>query len=97
MSRPPRMTRELAESVAVQALSFLAEEPERLIRFLSLTGLTPESLRTAAREPNFLVGVLDYLAGDEGLLRLFAEQIESEPELIVGARDLLAGATPAAG
>jgi hypothetical protein len=91
------MTRELAESVAIQALSFLAEEPARLARFLSLTGLTPESLRTAAREPNFLLGVLDHLAGDEALLLAFATQIEATPDMIATARDLLAGARPAAG
>ena len=63
MARVPHMTRELAETVAIQALSFLAQEPEQLERFLSLTGLTPDSLRDAAREPNFLLGVLDHLAG----------------------------------
>jgi len=89
------MPRELAETVAIQALSFLAEEPERLGRFLALTGLAPESLRAAAREPNFLLGVLDHLAGDERLLREFASQQEFAAEVVTKARDLLAGAPPA--
>jgi hypothetical protein len=97
MSRPQQMTRELAESVAIQALSFLAEEPDRLGRFLSLTGLTPESLRDAASEPNFLLGVLDHLASDDALLQAFAASIESEPQTISAARDLLAGSRPATG
>ena len=91
------MNRELAESVAIQALSFIAAEPQRLDRFLSLTGLTPDSLRAAANEPNFLLGVLDHVAGDEDLLRSFAEEIGSEPETIPAARDALAGAPPATG
>jgi hypothetical protein len=90
------MTRELAESVAIQALTFLADEPDRLARFLSLTGLTPESLRTASGEPNFLLGVLDHIAGDETLLCAFAEQVGSHPELVAAARDRLAGAPPSA-
>jgi hypothetical protein len=89
------MTRELAETVAIQALGFIAQEPERLSRFLSMTGIGPESLRDAAREPNFLLGVLDHLAGHEVLLREFASHSEVEPELVAKARDVLAGAPPA--
>ena len=69
----------MAETVAIQALSFIAEEPERLGRFLALTGLEAQSLRDAAREPNFLLGVLDHLAGDERLLREFATSTSSRP------------------
>src|SRR5688572_13516199 len=93
--RAAGMTRELAETVAIQALDFIAQEPERLGRFLAMTGLEPESLRAAARGPNFLLGVLDYLAGDEVLLREFASQSEIAPELVTKARDILAGAPPA--
>jgi len=89
------MTREWAETVAIQALTFLAEEPERLSRFLALTGIAPESLRAAAREPNFLLGVLDHLATDDRLMRAFADSLEITPEIVVRARDLLAGAPPA--
>ncbi|MGA7973300.1 MAG: DUF3572 domain-containing protein, partial [Pseudolabrys sp.] len=60
--------REAAETVAIQALSFIAAEPERLGRFLGITGIGPAQIREAAREPGFLAGVLDYLAGDERLL-----------------------------
>ena len=97
MSRALGMTRELAESVAIQALSYLAEEPVRISRFLALAGLDPASLRDAAREPNFLLGVLDHLAGDETLLRAFAEHAARSPEAIVAARNLLAGEPPTAG
>jgi hypothetical protein len=89
------MTRESAESVAIQALAYLADDPEQLDRFLALTGIGPESLRDAAREPNFLLGVLDHLASDERLLHAFATQLEIAPEVVTKARDLLAGAPPA--
>jgi hypothetical protein len=96
MARAPNLTRESAETVAIQALTFLADDQERLHRFLSLTGIEPESLRAAAREPNFLLGVLDHLAADETLLRSFADQQDILPETITQARDLLAGAPPEA-
>jgi hypothetical protein len=84
------MTKESAETVAIQALSFIAQEPERIGRFLALSGIGPESLRDAAREPRFLAGVLDYVAGDERLLLAFAEENSLAPEQIPRARDLLA-------
>jgi hypothetical protein len=96
MAQRAEIAREWAETVAIQALSFLAGEPERLGRFLALTGIAPESLRVAAGEPNFLLGVLDYLAGDDALLQEFAQASELSPEDAVKARDVLAGAPPAA-
>ena len=95
MTRREAMTREFAEMLAIQALSFFAEDPERLSRFLAFTGVEAQSLRDAAREPNFLLGVLDHLAADEALLREFATQKEIAPEVVTSARDLLAGAPPA--
>jgi hypothetical protein len=95
MSRRPDITRELAEMLAIQALSFLADEPERIDRFLALTGIESQSLRDAAREPNFLLGVLEHLAGDERLLQQFSDQEEIAPETVTRARDLLAGLPPA--
>jgi hypothetical protein len=86
--------REAASALAIAALSFIAGEPERLGRFLALSGIGPESLRTAAREPGFLAGVLDHLANDDQLLREFAEQNEFDPEQVMKARELLAGGPP---
>src|ERR1041384_2453293 len=56
--KPPALDREYAESLAVQALTYLAAEPERLGRFIALSGLGPEDIRIAAGEPGFLAGVL---------------------------------------
>jgi len=95
MAKRPEVTRESAEMLAIQVLNFLAEDPERLSRFLAFSGIEAQSLRDAAREPNFLLGVLDHLAGDERLLTEFASQNELTPEVVVRARDLLAGARPA--
>jgi hypothetical protein len=82
---------EAAESVAIQALSFIAAEPERLGRFLGITGIGPAQIREAAREPGFLAGVLDYLAGDERLLTEFARETDHDPITISQARHVLGG------
>jgi hypothetical protein len=83
-----------AEESAVAALGFLADDPERLERFLALSGLGPHNLREAAAEPKFLGAVLDYITGDEKLLIAFATRQGQRPEAIVRARVALAGAPP---
>lgn len=82
-----------AGDVAVQALGFLAREPERLGRFLSVTGLGPTNLRAAAREPYFLAQILDYLCADEALLMTFAEDSKLNPATVARARLRLSGPT----
>ncbi len=75
MIKPPRnMPEEAAESLAIQALGYIAGEPERLGRFLSVTGLGPDEIRAAAGEPGFLAGVLAYLASDEQLAAAFVTE-----------------------
>ena len=86
---------DFGQSTAIAALGFLASDPERLARFLSVTGLGPETLRMAATGSGFLVSVLDYLASDDRLLVAFAEEQGLRPEDIASARDGLDGAQPA--
>jgi len=45
ISKPSRRAREAAESLAVQALNYVAQDPLRLARFLALTGLDAGSAR----------------------------------------------------
>ena len=80
-----------ARTLAVSALAFIAADSDRLSRFLGLTGLGPDNLRTAAAEPAFLGSVLDYLAADEGLLVAFAAEAGLKPESVVRAHAVLRG------
>jgi hypothetical protein len=80
-----------AASLAIAALGFLAADEERLGRFLALTGLGPESLRSAAGQPDFLAGVLTHLMEDEPLLLAFAAEAGQRPERVARAQAVLAG------
>jgi len=77
--------------LAVQALAFFAEEPERFGGFLAATGLTIERIRTAARAPDFLAGVLEHMLGEESLLIAFAEGAGIDPAEIARAHSALGG------
>jgi Protein of unknown function (DUF3572) len=87
----PQARQEAAADLAVAALAYLAGDPEHLERFLALTGISPGDIRTAARAPDFLAGVLDYVAGDEPLLRAVAAHADVAPEELDKARQLLSG------
>src|SRR5665213_3955800 len=91
MKPGPSLTQEAAEGVAIQALTFIAGDGERLGRFLATTGIGPAQIRTAAQEPGFLIGVLDYLAGDERLLSAFAAETGVNPANIGKAIAALGG------
>ena len=85
------LTQEAAEGLAVQALTFIAGDGERLGRFLAITGIGPAQIRAAAQESGFLIGVLDYLAGDERLLSAFAAETGLDPTHVGKALAALGG------
>jgi len=89
--RSARMTAEAAESIAVSALAFLTDDRRRLIRFLSLTGLTPETLMREAAAPSTLAAVLEHLLADESLLLAFAAGAGIRPADIATALRMLSG------
>ena len=88
--RTAPLTRDEAETVAIRGLGFLADDPHRLIRFLSLTGLEPATLMAGADTSSVQTAVLDYLLADESLLMVFASHAALAPDVVPAARALLA-------
>ena len=91
MKKPGSPSPETAELLAIQALAFIAQEPERLNGFLSVTGIELGAIRNAASEPGFLGGVLEHMLGDESLLIAFAEAAGIDPAEVARARQALGG------
>lgn len=77
--------------LAISALTHIAGDPERLERFLAVTGLDPSQLRAEAAKSGFASGLLDYVCADESLLIGFAAEQGLPPESVDMARRLLAG------
>src|ERR1700686_373056 len=89
MTKRPHNPREVAEIVAVQALSFVAGDPERLGLFLAESGIGPETLRTAAANPHFLASVLDFVMRDDATVKAFAAASQLHPTNIAAAHQAL--------
>jgi uncharacterized protein DUF3572 len=91
MKLRPSLTQEAAEGLAIQALTFIAGDSERLGRFLAVTGIGPAEIRAASREPGFLAGVLQYLASDDRLAAAFAAEAGLDPADLAKAHVALGG------
>ena len=89
MKKSPRNPREVAEIVAIQALSFVAEDPERLGAFLAESGIGPDTLRSSAADPRFLAAVLDFVMRDDATVKAFAEASNLHPTNIAAAHQAL--------
>jgi hypothetical protein len=85
------IAQDMAQDVAVAAFAFLAADAGRLGRFLDVSGIPVQDLRAAAKETDFLAGVLDHVGEDEPLLLAFAAHAGIAPDEIMRARTVLAG------
>ncbi|MBP2277946.1 MAG: DUF3572 domain-containing protein [Sphingomonas sp.] len=78
--------------LALRALVWTLGEPDRALRLLDVTGMTPADLRTRAGEPAVLSAVLGFLESYEPDLIACADGIGERPEAIVAARAALENA-----
>jgi Protein of unknown function (DUF3572) len=85
------LSHEMAEAVALQALTHIAADEDLLGAFLAQTGLAADELKTQATDPALLGGVLDFLMSDEAGLVAFCEAAQMEPEMPGLARRSLPG------
>ena len=89
MPKSAPYSNENAEMLAVQALAFIAEDENRLGGFIASTGVAPQAIRDAARQPDFLAGVLEHMLADENLLIAFADSAGINPAEVARARQRL--------
>ncbi len=80
-----------ADQIAIDALGYIASEPELMQRFLDLTGIEADGIRQAAAQPGFFVGVLDFLLANENDVVDFSHATGTPLEAVQIARDKLDG------
>ncbi len=80
-----------ARDLAAKALIFIAQEPDRIGRFLARTGIGPSEIRARTQDAAFLGGILDYLLSDEAMLIEFAGWAEVDASFVTRCRHLLPG------
>lgn len=80
---------EAAETIAIQALGYIASDQTLLDRFVGVTGIEPQHMRRAAGEPGFLAGVLQFMLAHEPTLLAFSEATGVPPASVAAARQAL--------
>ncbi|WP_294390769.1 DUF3572 family protein [uncultured Sphingomonas sp.] len=75
--------------LALEALSWVIQEPQRAERMVAVTGLTPADLRERAGDPALLAAVLAFLEAYEPDLVACADAIETTPAALVAAHEAL--------
>jgi hypothetical protein len=85
------MDRARAEGLALEALGWLACDPERVGGFLDAAGAAPEDLRERLADPAFLGFVLDHVLAEDESVLAFAEASGQPPESVMAARRALPG------
>ena len=64
----------------------MLQDDDRAARYLDLTGLDPDALRTGLDDPRVLGSALDFLANHEPDLIRAAEALAITPEELIAAR-----------
>ena len=82
-----------SSTIALNLITYIAADEERLERFLGLSGISLNELQSSAANPEFQGFVLDYALQDESLIIEFAESCGMKPESLQRARFALPGAT----
>ena len=82
---------EAAETVAVQALGWLASQDDLYGQFLGATGASAASVAEAAGKPEFLAAVLDFVLMDDAWVIAFCDEAGIGYGLPMQARSALPG------
>ncbi len=73
------------DDLDLKILTALATNPERLGRFIDLTGIQINTIREASLKPEFWLAIYEYVAADEPLLLEISSEINETPEIIMQA------------
>ncbi|HET9512069.1 MAG TPA: DUF3572 domain-containing protein [Sphingomonas sp.] len=77
------------DTLALRALVWTLEQPDRAVRLLDLTGLDPQTLRTSAGSPATLAAALQFLENHEADLVACADALGCRPTDLVRSRERL--------
>ncbi len=86
-----KLSEDAAQSLAIEALSYLSNTPELMQRFLSLTGIEASDIRRAAQAPQFFAGVLKFFLAHEPTLLAFCDATDTPPLHVAIALNALPG------
>ena len=85
------MQREVAETIALRALGWIAADDEMAGAFLGGTGASADEIALRAQDPDFMVAVLDFLTADDRTVRAFCDAAGLPYDAPLAARRTIPG------
>lgn len=85
------MQQEQAQTLAIQALGWLAADDELFTIFLGATGASAQDAAARASDPEFLIAVLDFISMDDAWVTRFCDTIGVSYDTPLRARQSLPG------
>jgi len=80
------MDQSRSATLALAVIGWILQDEDRAERYLSLTGLDPDSLRAGLSDNAVISSALDFLANHEPDLIRAAEALAVTPEELISAR-----------
>ena len=85
------MKQEIAETIGLQALAWLAGNDEVFPLFLGSSGASAADMKDRAADPAFLAAVLDFICMDDAWVMGFCESAGLKYDMPMRARQALPG------
>ena len=85
------MKQEVAETIGLRALAWIAGNEEVLPVFLGSTGAGVDDLKNRAQDPDFMISLLDFLMMDDAWVQAFCDHAELPYDAPMSARAALPG------
>jgi len=85
------MTPDTAQTIALQSAGFIFQEDDIRDRFMALSGVDVDDIRSRIADPAFLASILEFLVNFEPDLIACAETLGEKPETLVSAWRALGG------
>ncbi|MBO6503229.1 MAG: DUF3572 domain-containing protein [Kordiimonadaceae bacterium] len=79
------------EIIALQAVGYILQQDTLRDRFMALSGVDVDDLRSSLGEPSTLASILEFLINNEPDLLDTADALDVKPEAIVAAWRALGG------
>ena len=92
MNRLKQNATQQVSTLPLELITFLAQDEERFMQFLEVTGLGPQDFRKHLAEPTFQAMVLDQVLQDQSLVLEFTTSKGLAPDAVLIARRKLPGA-----
>ncbi len=85
------MTSTEAETLALQALGWLATREDLLAGFMAASGASPQHFGRSIEDPAFLVSILDFVTASDSVVTAFCDAVGLDYQLPIAARRYLSG------